>query len=1076
MKKITLFSLIFCFVTILNLSSQNVVYVASDGVGSGTSWSDPMGDIASAVEDAGDNGEVWVKGGVYNITAEIVVQGVKVYGGFAGTETAVGERAISSADEPWSFTNPSVVNGDNSIRIFLANHAASLIDGFTIANGGGLSSYLSGLGGGVMISNGAQVNNCIIKNNKCGNNDGGGVAILGGTLSNSLVENNTTAVASGNRRGGGIFTNPGSTSTATITNCVVRNNIATAGTQGGGAFAIYGSGVTSVVNCQIYNNQSLRADGTTLYEGAAAYFNSTNPNSKMVNNLIYNNKGLTVIAAVNNAKYYNNTIVNNTGFIYPGSATVAYYWYNNIIWGNTNSSGASAGIAGQDASTNIYLNNNYMDIVRDYPNLAAGNNVVSTAAPNFVLPTSFVGVATSQADTTALYAANFSLQSTSPCRDMGMTIAEVTTDIEGNTRPMGTAYDAGAYEFDPDKIMEGKVFELYDAIPYQGKPDLRMEKLLPINLIYEGGLTKPDPSTVDGKVLDYDKINELAELAAILQHVTVSTDIEHWFGDSSVDEQEMSDRFISLFARFRNYNPNVFIGNYGIAPSALCVYRFYDGGKKDEATLLRDWRNSNKKRFASLGAVDVVMPSVYIAEPNIDSWKSDLQTTVEEIRKYTTKKIFVYIWPQYYDKPDSPFFREFVDPEIWGQMLEAIYLHCDGAIIWSGTKDKDGNIVHWNDSRVQDFWNETKKFITKYRNNIKTPEAEPELIFLDNSNKTFKIFNAITYNNSPDLKQYGLSDFKVLSETQVTGQLVNGIYEPDSAKIANIALSLLNTPDIPVGVKANSWIKDRATNNEAMIARHKVFKRVFRRHNPFNPIGFFNTTPSALSGLRVTNSNTLINQSNWIINAVMSTRILREQVDVLLPASYIIDNDTVIWKREFYLTVKEARKNNPAKPVYAHFYVDYFNQSINFINAYKPINDKSVFRCMLEAAFKICDGVVLNNISTQTWNNDYGFWIATLEFLEAHKDNLNITTDLNNEIISTDNEKLSVFPNPANQNVYVIVDNKKGFSEIEIFDVYGNVLDKQKLHDNETTINIQSFSKGVYFVRYKEFVNKLIIQ
>lgn len=620
-----------------------------------------------------------------------------------------------------------------------------------------------------------------------------------------------------------------------------------------------------------------------------------------------------------------------------------------------------------------------------------------------------------------------------------------------------------------------KIFELYDAIPYQGKPDLRIEGLLPLNLIYEASLTKKDPSTTNGVVLDNDKIEELAEIAAVLPYVTVSTDIEHWFGDNNVDEQEMLNRFLALFSVFRNHNQNISIGNYGIAPSALCVYRFYDGGKKDETTLLNDWRNSNHKRFVSLGAVDVVMPAVYIAEPNVDSWIRDLQTTVEEIRKYTTKKILVYIWPQYYDKSDSPYYREFINPEIWRQMLEAVYSYCDGAIIWSGTKDKDGNNIHWSESRVQNFWNETKRFISKYRNNIKTPETEPELIFLNNPYKTFKIFNAITYSNTPDLKLYGLSDFKFLSETQVSGPLVNGIYEPDSAKVANIALSLLATPDVPVGVKASSWIKDRATNNTAMVARHETFKRVFRRYNPHNPIGFFNTTPSSLSGLRVAISNPLLNQSNWMISAVMPTRSLRQQADVLLPASYIIDNDTVIWKREFYLTVKEAKKNNPSKPVYAHLYVDYFNQTVNFNNAYKPINDKAVFRCMLEAAYKLCDGVVLNNTSSQTWNDNYGFWNATREFIETHKENMNITTHLNDEIL-TCNDKFRLLPNPAGDHVRIIVEGQRNLSDIELFNVYGHVLKKQTLYDKETVINIQSFSKGVYFVRYNEVVNKLIVE
>lgn len=610
-----------------------------------------------------------------------------------------------------------------------------------------------------------------------------------------------------------------------------------------------------------------------------------------------------------------------------------------------------------------------------------------------------------------------------------------------------------------------KIFEFYDAIPYQGKPDLSSEGLLPINLIYEASLTKPDPSTKNGIILDYDKINELAEMTAVFPHITVSTDVEHWFGDTSVDEYEMLYRFTNLFNRFRNYNPDVFIGNYGVAPSALCVYRFYDGGVKDEGTLLRDWRKNNQKRFRSLGAVDAAMPSVYIAEPNITSWIKDLQITVEEIRKYTNKKIIVYIWPQYYDKADSPYFKEFVSPEIWLQMLEAVYQYCDGAIIWSSTKDKDGNSIHWNEPRVQALWNVTKIFIVKYKNNFKAPVAEPELIHLDNPKKRFKIFNAITYSNTPDLKQYGLYDFQILTESQVTSAFVNGIYEPDSTKIANLAISLLNKPNVPIGVKAGTWIKDRTTDQVAMIARHEKFNRIFKSHNLHNPISFLLSTPSSLSGLRVTNSNSLSNQSNWMVNAVMPTRLLRDQVDILLPASYIIDDDTTIWKREFFLTVNEAKKNNPGKPVYAHFYVDYFNQTINFSNAYKPINNKSTFRTMLEAAFKICNGVVLNNTSSQSWNSNYGFWLATLEFLEAHKNNFDLSTGLDKELTKSHLDAISVIDK--------MISLKGEYEIVELFDLMG-----KKVFEQRNTINGLNFKvakSGVYMLKLNETTFKIFI-
>jgi hypothetical protein len=44
-------------------------------------------------------------------------------------------------------------------------------------------------------------------------------------------------------------------------------------------------------------------------------------------------------------------------------------------------------------------------------------------------------------------AADFRPQSTSPAVNSGTTLAEVTTDFVGGTRPQGSGYDIGAYEF-----------------------------------------------------------------------------------------------------------------------------------------------------------------------------------------------------------------------------------------------------------------------------------------------------------------------------------------------------------------------------------------------------------------------------------------------------------------------------------------------------------------------------------------------------------------------------------------------------------------------------------------------------
>lgn len=550
-----------------------------------------------------------------------------------------------------------------------------------------------------------------------------------------------------------------------------------------------------------------------------------------------------------------------------------------------------------------------------------------------------------------------------------------------------------------------KKFELYDAIAYPGKPDLSSEGLLPVYLMYEATLTKPGSSDSPKLVLDFEKIDTQAKLAAEFPHVMVSTDIEQWFGDSGVDAYEMSSRFNQLFSVFREKNPDVVIGNYGIAPSALCVYRFYDNGQTDDGVLISKWKERNLKRWPSLEHADVCTPSVYIAQPDIDSWIRDLKITVDEIKKHAPgKKIIVYIWPQYYDKPDSPYSKQFLSAEKWNSLLEAVYENCDGAIIWSSVTDENEQVARWNDPRVQEIWNATKNFITVHQDNLVMPLTEPDIIGNDNPDKSFIIYQSLDYPGTPDLTEFGLHNYRIVNENDLSSfKDENNIYQPDSSKIAQLANTIFNTPDLPVLILNGTWIRDRSSNNEAMNSRFEMAYRVFKQHNDKNQFWSFQVSPSSLSGLRVSRSNFFVNLGGWMTSAVQPTRSLRNYVDALLPSSYIVDDDTTLWKKEFLHTIKEAKQNNPDKPVYALFYTDYFNQKENFDDSYNPIKE-ATWQAMLENAFKLCDGIVIRNIGNSSWNEDAGFWKATKQFIHSHKDNIVFPSDSNSHIPgNTDN-------------------------------------------------------------------------
>lgn len=268
------------------------------------------------------------------------------------------------------------------------------------------------------------------------------------------------------------------------------------------------------------------------------------------------------------------------------------------------------------------------------------------------------------------------------------------------------------------QVQAQKQFVLFDAMHYTGKPDLASDALHPVNLIYQGYLTKPDPNDSSKFILDMDKVNNMAESAAAFPKVMVSTDIEYWYADRKMNGEKMKENFITLFNAFREKNPEVQISNYGVPYSALCLRRY---GRENvaEEEILREWRASSAKRIACHEVMDYFCPSVYIGVPGVESWAKDLETTVNEIKTLnSTKKIYVYIWPQYYDFANSPYYKKFIAPSDWKKMLESAFEYCDGVIIWASNTDENKQVVYWSDSRVQAMWNVTKEFIASHKGNI----------------------------------------------------------------------------------------------------------------------------------------------------------------------------------------------------------------------------------------------------------------------------------------------------------------------------------------------------------------------
>ena len=159
-----------------------VVYVTPDGAGEkdGSSWANAMGgaDFSAMLkwintQNSGKNYNFYVAKGTYAQSETLPLpKGVKLYGGFAGTETDIDAREIAKNVTTLTAATGasiSIVTGGED-----ATSADTVLDGFTITGGKG-TNIGDIFGGGMFnISSSPLVANCIFKDNT---SDAGGAML-----------------------------------------------------------------------------------------------------------------------------------------------------------------------------------------------------------------------------------------------------------------------------------------------------------------------------------------------------------------------------------------------------------------------------------------------------------------------------------------------------------------------------------------------------------------------------------------------------------------------------------------------------------------------------------------------------------------------------------------------------------------------------------------------------------------------------------------------------------------------------------------------------------------------------------
>ncbi|MDR1582576.1 MAG: right-handed parallel beta-helix repeat-containing protein [Prevotellaceae bacterium] len=471
--------------------ASNRIYVTVTGAGNqnGSSWNNACRGLAYPLMCAKNNSaikEIWVAAGTYypeysadfNNTATsanlrdkafVLVDGVKIYGGFFGTETLLSQRDTTTVNNIVQMVNETVLSGDidganNFYHVMIGagtlNNAA--LDGFTIKGGNAnhvnSSFYISvnnyniegQNGGGIFLnSTGSPVLNKILITGNAATTRGGGMFCFYSSpkLNNVRITSNTAQL------GGGI-NNDSSSTPYELHNVQITSNTAQ---LGGG---IYNASCSpKLTNVQITCNMATsNGGGMYNYDSSPTLINIQITGNKANNDGggIYNTESSTHPTLIN-ATVAGNYASGDYGGIHFSDNTTKQV-YNSIIYSNMS--------VGNNTNVSSFSASIYKKSLVEGTN----NGGINYSDPKFLIPI------TPTDSNTPNSGGNYQLSPSSPALDKGVNsdyhnATNIDIDIAGNTRIKNITIDLGAFEVQSDLVPKPASKILYVTVTGKGKKD-----------------------------------------------------------------------------------------------------------------------------------------------------------------------------------------------------------------------------------------------------------------------------------------------------------------------------------------------------------------------------------------------------------------------------------------------------------------------------------------------------------------------------------------------------------------------------------------------------------------------------
>jgi predicted outer membrane repeat protein len=322
-------------------SSTKIIYVnqAASGAINGSSWANAYTRLELALAAAQANDQIWIAKGIYRPTSTtnreasfVLKDQVKLYGGFAGTETSLNQRNITThktilsgdIDQNDTHTDglvldPAHLIGNNSYHVVTANNLQQgvLLDGLYItaglANFESASTHMHHHGAAIYSLNSKLViQSSYLLGNKALGLNARGAAVY---LDQGHVSINASTIQYNEAPYGAVYNFTGQ---LTFEDSLVDRNTGTA--YGGAIYSWKGSIVAN--NTQFTNNQAW--EGGVLYaaDGSMEFNNvQFNQNTARVQGGAIVNSAANIV--INHSSFDANSVSWYGGAIYNRSATMS---------------------------------------------------------------------------------------------------------------------------------------------------------------------------------------------------------------------------------------------------------------------------------------------------------------------------------------------------------------------------------------------------------------------------------------------------------------------------------------------------------------------------------------------------------------------------------------------------------------------------------------------------------------------------------------------------------------------------------------------------------------------------------